>query len=325
MKTTVEELEGRLGALFDRQAEALPAAGREWTGIEYATAPTTRPRTRPRYVLAATAVIPLVMIIAVALIAIGSDDRGSGYGQAPAVGSPFHVETRQVTLDADAFSIEAGGQRFVTASPLDVHSDPGTTEYTTLELEWGEDDVAMRLYVYFTSDGREWWSNEIRTYDGSAQGEWIYYTGEFFRSARGTPFVGDLDLTASDHGVEGRLQFDNLRLEAFRRPAACVNPSGPFALEPGVDRIEMSVGPNVGYGVRVSVLDTASCAPVADQDRFTYRWLVRDPTIVTVTPDGSRADLQSTVGGTTFLHVTAEDPDSGAVVAAVDIEVIARA
>lgn len=315
-----EETEAGLTSLFDRQAAALPAGERKWAGEEYGRTLTASPRRR-RPLLLVAAVVPLIALLVVALVASGSPREELALGD----GAPFHVETRQVILDADAVSIDVGDKTFVTAQPMDVNSDPGDDRYTTLELTWTEHGAEMRIYIYFTSDGIEWWSNEIRTYDGNQQGEWITYTGEFFRTPRDAPFVGDLDVSASasDRGVDGRLRMENMRLEAFRGPEACAKFSDPFILEPDLEVFEIGVGPDAMYGFSVTLLDTASCTPVADEDRYTYRWSVGDPAILTAEPDGSAVLLQASKPGTTSLHVTAEDPATGAVLAEADMEVIA--
>jgi hypothetical protein len=97
-----------------------------------------------------------------------------------------------------------------------VSSDPGDPNYQTLELTWTEHGVEMRWYVYVRSDGLEWWSDEMRTYDGSAAGEWVTFTGDFFRSPLGEAYTGELDVTAADHGVTSRLRVGGLTLAAFR-------------------------------------------------------------------------------------------------------------
>lgn len=193
-----------------------------------------------------------------------------------------------MSLSADALTIEAGGKQFVTVPPVEVHGDPGNpNEYTTLELTWQEHGVEMRLFVYFNTDGCEWWSNEIRTYDGNIDGEWITYTGDFFRRPLGTPFVGDFTVAASDP-PGGRLHLSNLRLEAFRRSPACLGATGPLALDPGTSPIEIkhvaggSANFSFGYSARVRLLDTASCLPVANEDRYLYEWQTKDPRVVKV-------------------------------------------
>jgi len=76
----------------------------------------------------------------------------------------------------------------------------------------------MRLVFNFRNDGKEWWSDEIRTYNGRTPGDWIYYRGEFFRSPLGTRFQGSLEIEGkSEDGLNlaGKIHFENLSLEAY--------------------------------------------------------------------------------------------------------------
>ena len=335
MRTTRDQLEARLTSLFRAQAEAIPV--RPADGIELRPVAASKRTSAPRVLLAAAAAV--AAIVAVVATSGGDDPARLHTGPAddaetaaPTTTTPapsgFHVETRQVSLTADAVAIDAAGKRFVTAPPIQVHGDPGVPgEYTTLELTWTEHDVEMRLFVYFRSDGREWWSDEIRTYDGRSPGEWITYTGEFFRRPLGSPFQGDFDVSGVDPETE-RLRISNARLEAFRRSPSCDAATGPLALDPGTSPIVIEGAPS-GYGVNVHLLDAASCSVLADQDRYRYAWESRDSTVVAVDtrvrsgePGSRHADLRSERPGRTSVHVTATDPDSGATVAEADVPVV---
>ncbi|MEO7837047.1 MAG: hypothetical protein ABIS21_05345 [Acidimicrobiales bacterium] len=241
------------------------------------------------------------------------------------MGAAIHVETNQVSLSAASVLIEAGGRTFLTSAPIIVHGDPGTrNEYTTLELTWHENGVEMRLNIYFTSDGHEWWSDKIWTYDGQAEGKWIMYDGDYFRSSLGTPFTGDLDISAGT----GRLHITKMQLEAFRQPAACASATGPYTLEPDTSRVEMggtvSVGGGMsaGYALNVSLLETASCVPLANQDAYSYEWRAQEPAALKVKGTGRRGEFTAAAEGTSSVVVTAKDPRSGAVVAETSIEVV---
>ncbi len=96
---------------------------------------------------------------------------------------------------------------------MDVHSDPGSPDYTTLELEWEENDREMRFYAYFSADAKSWWADEIRTYDGQVDADWLWYTGPFFKSPIGQPFKGDVDLMndKSDR-IRGEIHIHGLTL-----------------------------------------------------------------------------------------------------------------
>ncbi|MFP5375983.1 MAG: hypothetical protein ACLGIO_04260 [Acidimicrobiia bacterium] len=334
MTTTHDELEARLASLFREQAEATPVPPADWTELRPVG---TRPnRSNGRLVLAAAAVVAAVLA---AVVVSGGDSQRVRTGPADetdgaapttttAVPAAFQVETRQVSLSADAVAIDAGGLRFATAAPVQVHSDPGIPkEYTTLELTWREHGVEMRLFVYFSSDGRDWWSDEIRTYDGRVDGEWITYRGDFFRRPLGTPFVGDFEVSEPAPGT-GRLRLSNARLEAFRRLPSCDAAGGTLVLDPGASPVEIP-GPRAAYGVNVNLLEAPSCSVVADQDRYRYEWASRDPAIVTVDTSfqppglGTRhGELRGERPGTTSVVVTAVDPATGAAIAEVGIPVV---
>ncbi|UCG84488.1 MAG: hypothetical protein JSW38_06665 [Dehalococcoidia bacterium] len=126
-------------------------------------------------------------------------------------------KTDQVLLEADNFYIVADGQNFYgNDETLDIGSDPGSHHYTTLELEWQEHGVEMRLYIYLKADDTYWWSDEIRTYDGKQDSNWIYYHGTFFRSRLGSAFKGDIVLKSDpDNDYAGEIHFEKLNLQAF--------------------------------------------------------------------------------------------------------------
>ncbi len=130
-------------------------------------------------------------------------------------------ETSTVLFSAQAVEIDIDGTVFVppAASPtLEVDSDPGDAEYTTLEVEWMDEGREMRLYIYFQADSSRWWSDEIRTYDGQANAEWVYYEGRFFDRPLGSTFEGSLELSSTtDSGLPATLTLTDLHLLAFRQ------------------------------------------------------------------------------------------------------------
>ncbi len=154
-----------------------------------------------------------LLIVCMGVLAIScSKDKPTDSTSKP---NPVSWNTGVVSLIADDFYIQAAGVTYL-ANVLNVNVGGSSN---TLELEWVEHDTDMRLYVYFEADSANWWSDEIRTYDGAKNDgtRWIYYYGEFFKSTLGTQFQGDVDLTSndSDNGVIGKLHFKNLRLLAF--------------------------------------------------------------------------------------------------------------
>jgi hypothetical protein len=333
-RTKYDDLETHLRDLFERQGEAIAVHVRAWDDPPMATVvPLPNPR-RSRPALAAITATAAAVALVVGIAAIG---HGSGVRVAGQPGSavPVHFSTPQVTLDADALVIDADGQNFTSGgSVVDVHSDPGTpNEYTTLELTWPERDVEMRLYMYFKSDGRNWWSNEIRTYNGKTPGDWIFYTGTYFREPLGTAFVGNVDLAATEG--TGHLRLPNLRLQPFLPPAACKNATTRYALNIAYDHVEFPNAKTDGFGIGIPMLlDTATCTQVPDASTFEFDYAFTTTGIAGIDIGNNRLlnaqnDVAPTQGvqlapisaGSTRLRVTALQRSTGKVVATVDIPV----
>jgi hypothetical protein len=148
-----------------------------------------------------------------------TSDPNAGSNPPPDATNPvsWSSEAGQVRLSSDDFYIMANGTKYLAdIAMVDVHSDPGNSQYTTLELTWMDHAVQMRLNMYFDSDGVNWWANELRTYNGlSGQAaDWIEYTGTYFTSPVGTDFTGDLDLTGdASNTVPGSIHFKNMQME----------------------------------------------------------------------------------------------------------------
>lgn len=83
-------------------------------------------------------------------------------------------ETAYASFLATDFSIMVDGQTFKGSPVINIHSDPGSSTYTTLEATWHENNVEMRMFLYFNADSQDWWLEEARIYNGQANGDWIY-------------------------------------------------------------------------------------------------------------------------------------------------------
>jgi hypothetical protein len=122
-------------------------------------------------------------------------------------------QTSTVSLQADAFWIVANGQCYTSRGvAVQVHSDPGGSQYTTLELVWTELGRQMRFFIYLYADSSSWWSDEMRTYDGQQPySDWLMYHGQFFTSPIGQPFHGHIDLTNDPQdAIRGELHLHGL-------------------------------------------------------------------------------------------------------------------
>jgi hypothetical protein len=130
---------------------------------------------------------------------------------------PVMWVTPSVSLEADDFYYIAAGRKVLPTTSIDIHSDPGDANYTTLELEWPDVGAEARIFLYFTADASTWWSNEIRTYDETGS-EWApSYVGTFFKTSLGGTFHGDVDMEpAGAPAGSYKVHFSNLRLQAFR-------------------------------------------------------------------------------------------------------------
>lgn len=253
----------------------------------------------------------------------------------------FTFATPTVSLSADSISVIDGDRSF-TPTDAQVHSEPSGDKHATLEIIWTESGAEQRIFIFFTSDGTNWWAQEIRTYDtSSGEPDWHQpiATGTFFSSPLGSAFTGDLDLP--------NLRITGMTLQAFLPPAACEAPTAPVALIAEYPEIVASPGL---VGASLQLIDTATCTgiPVAN---YTFEYTTDDPTIATASagwPDqGSmpieattipadqsgppttmqpyfetrtRASLQLLAPGNTTIHATARD-QNGVIVGTADMRV----
>jgi hypothetical protein len=334
-RTLDDEIAADLRDLFDRQAGAMRVENRVWDAAPMVTTNALASRRRSRPALAAVVSLAAAVALVVGVVAIAPGGNGVYIAGQPGSPSAVRFATPQVRLAADSLQIDAGGQHFSAGgSTVVVNSDPGTPDkYTTLELTWKERGVEMRLNIYFASEGLRWWANEIRTYNGKSPGDWIEYTGTFFRTPLGRAFAGNVDLRADDG--HGRLRLTNLRLQPFLPPAACTNSTTPYALNPLYDRIDIPTGAD-GFGIGVTqLLDTASCSAVADPHLYEYDWTITDTAVVKIDIDAEKPPRSELLGadptarmdvapighGQTDLHVVARRKSNGEVVATADIPV----
>jgi hypothetical protein len=146
----------------------------------------------------------------------GSPSSPSGEEAAPAI----VWDSGSVRLEADDFEVRVGDEVFHGLGPVEVDSDPGDSEYRTLEIIWHEQGVEQRVNLYFTADEDEWWISEIRTYDGLEEGEWINYlvVGELWDDMLRTPrrgtYEGDVQFVGWGR-VPGEVLIRGLRLTPF--------------------------------------------------------------------------------------------------------------
>lgn len=138
------------------------------------------------------------------------------------------TDSKDVTLFADSFYVEANGVKFYgDPQSLTLHSDPpdsGDPNYTTLEATWKENGTEMRIYMYFYKDSSQWWTKEIRTYDGKSPGDWVYFKNysTFPKASVGSEFVFNGSYFLHHINVPNEpgnvtIYFRNLRIRPFAR------------------------------------------------------------------------------------------------------------
>lgn len=221
------------------------------------------------------------------------------------------LEDREVRAPVVADGIEG---------PLQVHSDPGTwNEYTTLELTWFEDQQEHRINFYVQSDGIDWWVDEIRTYDGNDNPEWITTEGEYFRTPLGEAYRGDFEI---DH-----LRITGLTLEVFPRPSVCDTESSGVAIVPQMLTIDGVLGSDeavTGYTATFRIVDTETCTPLSG-DGLTAAAALSNPVAELnqgLLEDGVfRVDLTFVEAGEASLSVEIRDDSTREVLALVNVPV----
>ncbi len=174
-----------------------------------------------------------------------SDVPGAESPGAPASAEPrgVHWSTERAILSAEGLSLDVNGLTFGSDLwPQNVRSGPGSSKRWTFEVDWLEHGVGQRLQMYFRSDGTDWWVDQIRTYDGYPQGEWVFAYGPFFQTPLGEAFEGNVIVELVGEGrpedpgnrVPAMLGFDGLRLEVSPRTEddRIVEPTGEGDEEP---------------------------------------------------------------------------------------------
>ncbi len=168
-----------------------------------------------------------LLLAGIGVGALGGGGRGASAGPSasPDIGNPQIVwRTDVVVLTAREFWIEVAGKTFRAGTPnVSIHSDPGDATYRTLEAEWTENGVEMRLNLYFKGDESAAWVDEIRIYDGAADGKWLTVRGVFFKTPVRATWTGDQDIAMS---ATARVHFGGLTVASHPSDGGVNEPPG---------------------------------------------------------------------------------------------------
>ena len=143
--------------------------------------------------------------------------------------SNYQIQVADGTQNGRIFKVNPSKPcNMMTGEMICINSNPpylreNGQHYMSLEVTWFEYDIEMRMFIYLYSDGKRWWSNEIRVYNGQAQPntEWVYFYGKFFDTPIGQDFVQttQFSLTAADPkngNTPVTMKFSNVRFGAFK-------------------------------------------------------------------------------------------------------------
>lgn len=152
-------------------------------------------------------------------------------------------QTPSVSLEADNFYMNINGTKYYAKTGnVEVHSDPGNSEYTTLEVTWHEQGVEMRMFMYFSNTNGKWKNYETRTYDGNVNGNWIYYKGFTDKTSPEKNLGSALTLPVASFGSDpddsrntstGTIYFENLRLKPFTNVQTYITSISPKSVKQG--------------------------------------------------------------------------------------------
>jgi len=204
--------------------------------------------------------------------------------------NPVIWKTAYNEFSSSNFYIDISGQRFYGNDDVRVSSDPGLDK-TTLELNWTENSVPMRLYFYFEKiDNGMWQLYDLRTYNATGS-DWIYYGPN---DSLGNPvksLIGHRDFYAdreffSKSGI-AKIHCDDCSITAFMSNALPPSIHG-YTVDFRIglvqnETITISNDPMTGYGVNAVLLDSSG-EVVKDQSDFSYNWKAENDSILTLLP-----------------------------------------
>ncbi len=129
--------------------------------------------------------------------------------------NPISWSTQYAKVTADDFNLFVNGKLFTARNAqVNIHSDPGTNSYTTLETTWNEHNREMRWFIYFSYTPQDFWKvTEMRVYDGNENGDWIYFDG-FVGNEFGRAYINSVARFISQN-QRATLVLSNLHVQPF--------------------------------------------------------------------------------------------------------------
>lgn len=258
--------------------------------------------------------------------------------------------TPYAKLSSENFYIKIGDKKFFGKDPIKISSDPGT-EKTTLEAIWQENDVEMRLFMYFRKvEGNMWEIYELRSYNGQKRGDWIYYKESLGNKI--SSLVGQHNyaferkfIPIENNTINAEIYCKGCSINAFIPQQLPISNQG-YSLQaliglPNNEIITLSTDPKTGYGVNVLLKDKEGSV-VKDQGSFSYEWSARDAKVVGISSGpielenngcayginkpcpNMNADLTGLTAGKTKIVVTVKRLSDNVIIAKTSFPVVVK-
>jgi hypothetical protein len=269
----------------------------------------TAPRQRPNAIGIVIAFVLLATVVVGGSLGVGAlASRPANPGNPVAPDASLAADaldavswrTNVVALAAHALTIEQDGAVLAGGPTARVASDPGDLTYWTLEASWKEQGRDQRLNLYFEADGRNWWIDEVRTWDSAAkEGRDATFAGPYALTPLGQAYSGDLDLSMPGPTGPTTIRLDGLRIAVS--PASSVTAPA--------------------LGARIVLVENGN--PAVNGDPFGVGGPLRCSGILQLTPQAAEVRLLSlgyalswrwetaTGGNTGFAEARDTAPDRG--------------
>lgn len=197
-------------------------------------------------------------------------------------------ETPFASFSSSDFYIRIQDKKFYGQEPIYISSNPGIDK-TTLEATWKENNVEMRLFMYFRlKNNKEWEMYQLSSYNGKNPGDWIFYNLSSDKPISG--FLGDQNYFDEKkffprNGENAEIFCRSCSINAFLNKIATPYDKD-YLLEPVIglpkDKIiTINNDPMTAYGVTVILKDKTGNI-VDNQSDFFYQWSVSSPNIVSL-------------------------------------------
>jgi hypothetical protein len=206
--------------------------------------------------------------------------------------NPVIWKTAYNEFSSSNFYIQIGERTFYGSDAIRVNSDPGIDK-TTLELEWKENDITMRFYLYFEKiENGMWQLYDMRTYNATGT-DWIYYQPVDSLGNSASSLIGQrnyaYERTFLSQDGSAKIYCKECSITAFISNIAPPSVHG-YVIDfrigiPQNETITITNEPNTGYGVNAVLMD-ASGSVVKDQSDFTYSWKVENTSTLSIYAQG---------------------------------------